>query len=234
MIKQAATEIHDNSIDVQVKEVRTPEELQTCDGLILPGGESTAMGIIAQRWKLIEPLKKWVEQGKPMFGTCAGMILLSNDVLGQKTSGQQLIGGIDMTSTRNHYGRQDCSFECKLDVPALGKSPIEATFIRAPGVARVGEKVQVLAQVTHRTNKKLVIGKHEDLIREWSTEEEQTQNKTNEINIQQYANPVAVRQGNLVATSFHPELTKDSRFHQYFLSIVKSHKGFGTNQSNAA
>ncbi len=135
-------------LGVTAREVRKPEELDGLDGLIIPGGESTSMALIAERWGLVQPLKTWVGAGKPTWGTCAGMILLSDRATGQKQGGQALIGGLDVTVNRNYFGRQIDSFEADLTVPSLGDSPVHAVFIRAPAITETGPKVEVLADLT--------------------------------------------------------------------------------------
>lgn len=135
-------------LGVTAREVRKPEELDGLDGLIIPGGESTSMALIAERWGLVQPLKTWVAAGKPTWGTCAGMILLSDKATGQKQGGQALIGGLDVTVNRNYFGRQIDSFEADLTVPALGDPPVHAVFIRAPAITETGPKVEVLADLT--------------------------------------------------------------------------------------
>ncbi len=171
------------SLGVDAVEVRKREELEGLDGLIIPGGESTTIGKIATEYGLIEPIREFVNTGKPVWGTCAGMIVLARDV-GLR---QPLIGAMDVKVKRNAFGRQVASFEADLDVPALdsthngtGHKPFHAIFIRAPLMEAVGPGVQVLAQLEDGTI-------------------------------------VAARQDNLLATSFHPELTNDTRFHRYFL-----------------
>jgi pyridoxal 5'-phosphate synthase pdxT subunit len=174
-------------LGAQTVQVRKPEQLAELDGLIIPGGESTTMGLVAERWGLVEPLKVWVRSGKPTWGTCAGMILLAARAIGQKDGGQPLIGGLDVTVNRNYFGRQNESFETFLQAPVLGDAPIRAVFIRAPAVVEVGAGVDVLATVT---------GRGEEVV-------------------------AAVRQGKILATAFHPELTDDPRWHAYFLEMVR-------------
>ena len=174
-------------LGAQAVEVRKAEQLAELDGLIIPGGESTSMGLIAERWGLVEPLRQWVHSGRPTWGTCAGMILLAERATGQKRGGQTLLGGLDVTVNRNYFGRQVDSFETDLPVPMLGDVPFPAIFIRAPAIAEAGPTVEVLAQVT-ASNGETVI--------------------------------VAVRQGALLATAFHPELTQDTRWHELFLEMV--------------
>lgn len=178
-----------HSLGVEAIEVRKPEQLSELDGLIIPGGESTTMGLIAERWHLVEPLRQWVHSGRPTWGTCAGMILLAERATGQKLGGQPLLGGLDITVNRNYFGRQAESFETMLPVPALGDPPFHAVFIRAPAITRVGTAAETLA--TFHTNQ------GEEVI-------------------------VALRQGPILATAFHPELTNDSRWHQLFLNMVQA------------
>ena len=175
-----------------VVEVRKPEQLTHLNGLIIPGGESTSIGLIAERWGLIEPLRDWVQAGKPIWGTCAGMILLAERVEGQKAGGQPLLGGLDITVNRNYFGRQVNSFEVQLDAPQIsalgyGAEPCSAIFIRAPIITAIGQSVEPLASLSAADNDKLI---------------------------------VAARQGSILATAFHPELTADIRWHQLFLDMV--------------
>jgi 5'-phosphate synthase pdxT subunit len=169
-------------------QVRKPEQLAGLDGLIIPGGESTTMGLVAERWGLVAPLQAWVRSDKPAWGTCAGMILLAEHATGQKAGGQPLLGGLGVTVNRNYFGRQHESFETFLSVPVLGEPPIRAVFIRAPAIMAVDAGVEILATVP---------GRGEAVI-------------------------AAVRQSNLLATAFHPELTDDLRWHAYFLEMVES------------
>jgi 5'-phosphate synthase pdxT subunit len=167
-------------------EVRKPAQLDGLDGLILPGGESTTMGLIAERQGMAPPLRAWVHGGRPTWGTCAGMILLADRVTDQKAGGQPLIGGLDVTVNRNYFGRQSESFEALLDAPQLGATPFRAVFIRAPAIVEYGPNVTALATVPGRDATVVV----------------------------------AVRQGQLLATAFHPELTRDPRWHGLFLQMV--------------
>ena len=160
--------------------VRRPEELARCDGLVLPGGESTTMAKLAGIFGLLEPLRERVVGGLPVFGTCAGMILLADRIL-DGAPGQQTIGGIDVTVRRNAFGRQVDSFEEDLDVQGV-EGPVHGVFIRAPWVEQVGPEVEVLAEAA--------------------------------------GHPVAVRQGRLLATSFHPEVGGDGRVHRLFLDLM--------------
>jgi 5'-phosphate synthase pdxT subunit len=168
-------------LDVESVEVRLPEQLEELDGLIVPGGESTTIGKVARQWGLLEPLRTFAQSGRPLWGTCAGMILLAKKVV-DGTADQPILELMDVTIRRNAFGRQVDSFEADLEVPALGEKPFHAVFIRAPLVERVGEEVQVLARLENGA-------------------------------------VVAARQGNLLATAFHPELTEDERFHRYFVDL---------------
>lgn len=161
--------------------VRRPQELAEVDGLIVPGGESTTMSKLAVLFGMLQPLRERVRAGMPVYGTCAGMIMLAEKILDPR-SGQETIGGIDMIVRRNAFGRQNESFEAAVDVTGVG--PVEGVFIRAPWVESVGAQVEVLAE--H--------GGH----------------------------VVAVRQGNALATSFHPELTGDHRLHGFFADMVRA------------
>lgn len=164
-------------------EVRLPEHLEGLDGLIIPGGESTTIGLLAQKWGLLEPLRAFARSGRPIWGTCAGMILLAKEIV-DGVPGQPALELMDITVRRNAFGRQVDSFEADLEIPALGDPPFHAVFIRAPVIERVGDEVDVLASLEDGT-------------------------------------AVAVRQGNLLATAFHPELTADVRFHRYFLQLKR-------------
>lgn len=176
-------------LNAETRQVRLPTELDGLDGLIIPGGESTTIGKLAVDYGLLEPLKTFGRE-KPIWGTCAGAILLSKDATRAK-NGQPLLGLMEITIQRNAFGRQVDSFETRLTVPALSAvsddtSPFHAVFIRAPLIESVNtNKVEVLAAID------------DGMI-------------------------VAARQGHLLATSFHPELTEDDRFHRYFLSLVSS------------
>jgi 5'-phosphate synthase pdxT subunit len=165
--------------------VRRPAELECCDGLVVPGGESTTMAKLARRFEIFEPLRKRIGDGLPVLGTCAGMILLA-DRVEDGTEDQETLGGLDITVRRNAFGRQVDSFEGEVDVVGLDE-PVHAVFIRAPWVEAVGEGVEVLARV----------GRGEAAGR-----------------------IVAVRQGPLLATSFHPEMDHDLRIHRLFLDLV--------------
>ncbi|MDF6041307.1 pyridoxal 5'-phosphate synthase glutaminase subunit PdxT [Streptomyces sp. JH14] len=171
------------SADALARPVRRPEELAEVDGLVIPGGESTTMSKLAVLFGMLEPLRERVRAGMPVYGTCAGMILLADKILDPR-SGQETIGGIDMIVRRNAFGRQNESFEAAVEVAGIDGGPVEGVFIRAPWVESVGAQAKVVAE-------------HGGHI-------------------------VAVRQGNALATSFHPELTGDHRVHALFVDMVRA------------
>ncbi|MGW3659500.1 pyridoxal 5'-phosphate synthase glutaminase subunit PdxT [Streptomyces sp. NPDC005151] len=171
------------SADALARPVRRPEELAEVDGLVIPGGESTTMSKLATLFGMLEPLRERVRAGMPVYGTCAGMILLADKILDPR-SGQETIGGIDMIVRRNAFGRQNESFEAAVEVAGIEGGPVEGVFIRAPWVESVGARAEVVAE-------------HGGHI-------------------------VAVRQGNALATSFHPELTGDHRVHALFVDMVRA------------
>jgi 5'-phosphate synthase pdxT subunit len=170
-------------IGVETGEVRLPEHLEGCDGLIIPGGESTTIGKLAVQYKLMEPIRAMAAAGKPLWGTCAGMIFMAKDV----GRDQPLLGLMDVNVKRNAFGRQVDSFETNLDIPAIATPDnprqFHAIFIRAPLIESVGTEVDVLAKLDNGAI-------------------------------------VAARQGHLLVTSFHPELSGDDRFHRYFVSLA--------------
>ncbi|MEE9323864.1 MAG: pyridoxal 5'-phosphate synthase glutaminase subunit PdxT [Candidatus Aenigmarchaeota archaeon] len=164
--------------------VRNLEDFEKIHGLIIPGGESTTIMKLLSRYNLIRSLKKFHREGKPIFGTCAGMILLAKKI--DNRPEQFSFGFIDISVKRNAYGRQIDSFEEDVSIPALGKKPFRGVFIRAPKISRVGKNVETLA-------------KHD-------------------------SDQILVREGNVLAGSFHPELTKDTRIYEYFLGMVGKRK----------
>ncbi|KAK6926801.1 Pyridoxal 5'-phosphate synthase subunit PdxT/SNO [Dillenia turbinata] len=196
-------------LGVKGVEIRKPEQLQYVDSLIIPGGESTTMAKLAELHNLFPALREFVKMGKPVWGTCAGLIFLANKALGQKTGGQDLVGGLDCTVHRNFFGSQIQSFEAELLVPELaakegGPETFRGVFIRAPAIIDVGPDVQVLADYPVPSDKVV-----NSAVASGSVGEKSGSNKV----------IVAVRQGNLLATAFHPELTADSRWHSYFLKM---------------
>ncbi|GGQ31936.1 pyridoxal 5'-phosphate synthase glutaminase subunit PdxT [Streptomyces roseolilacinus] len=169
--------------DAVARPVRRPEELAEVDGLVIPGGESTTISKLAALFGMTEPLRERIAAGMPVYGTCAGLIMLADKILDPR-SGQETLGGIDMIVRRNAFGRQNESFEAGVDVTGVDGGPVEGVFIRAPWVESVGASAEVLAEY----------GGH----------------------------IVAVRQGNALATSFHPELTGDHRVHALFVDMVRA------------
>lgn len=163
-------------------EVRLPADLDGLAGLIIPGGESTTIGKLLQETGLLTLLREQIAAGLPVWGTCAGAILLAKEVR-DALPGQPLLGVMDIAVRRNAFGRQVQSFETELDVPALGTSPVPAVFIRAPQIEAAGPGVEVLARLPDGAI-------------------------------------AAAREGQLLATAFHPELTPDTRFHRLFLSMM--------------
>ncbi|MEW2418610.1 pyridoxal 5'-phosphate synthase glutaminase subunit PdxT [Streptomyces sp. NPDC046866] len=171
------------SADAVARPVRRPDELAEVDALVIPGGESTTMSKLAVLFGMLEPLRERVRAGMPVYGTCAGMIMLADKLLDGRED-QETLGGIDMIVRRNAFGRQNESFEAAIEFAGIEGGPVEGVFIRAPWVESVGAGAQVLATYDGHT--------------------------------------VAVRQGNVLATSFHPELTGDDRVHAYFVDMVRA------------
>ena len=161
--------------------VKTAVEIQSCDALIIPGGESTTISKLARAFGLFDLIAFRIQEGMPVYGSCAGMILLANEVL-DAIEGQESFGGLEVTVRRNAFGRQVDSFEADIAITGITEPEFRAIFIRAPWVERVGPNVEVLAEVS--------------------------------------GHPVAVRQGSILATSFHPELTGDNRVHRFFVDVV--------------
>ncbi|MEU8300108.1 pyridoxal 5'-phosphate synthase glutaminase subunit PdxT [Micromonospora sp. NPDC048909] len=168
--------------------VRRRHELDAVDGLVIPGGESTTISKLVDIFELREPIDKRIAAGMPVYGSCAGMIMLATEVLDGRAD-QRGFDGIAMTVRRNAFGRQVDSFEASVEIAGVDGEPFHAVFIRAPWVERVGAGVEVLGRVSEGPAAGRV---------------------------------VAVRQGNLVATSFHPELTGDRRLHRYFVDLVRA------------
>ena len=168
-------------LGTEAVDVRHPEQLDDIDALVIPGGESTTIGKLAEHYGFIPKLRERVAGGMSVWGTCAGAIFIAREVPGHRHPLAELM---DIRVRRNAFGRQLDSFEADLDVPALGSDPFHAVFIRAPLIEWVGPDVEVLSRLDDAA-----------------------------------ATIVAARQGNLMATSFHPELTHDGRFHDYFLKL---------------
>ncbi|HYX48419.1 MAG TPA: pyridoxal 5'-phosphate synthase glutaminase subunit PdxT [Ktedonobacteraceae bacterium] len=174
-------------LGVEGKAVRLPKHLENLDGIILPGGESTTIGKLMVLYGLDEPLQQKIREGFPIWGTCAGLILLARET-DNALEDQPLLASMHIRVRRNAFGSQRESFETDLSVPEIGEAPFHAYFIRRPAVETVGSEVEVLATLDDGTI-------------------------------------VAVREGRLLGTAFHPEIGGDPRFHQYFLRIVQSVKG---------
>jgi 5'-phosphate synthase pdxT subunit len=181
--------------DVIARPVRRPAEVDEIDALIIPGGESTTMSKLAQEFEVFDPITARLRAGMPAYGTCAGMIMLADEVLDGRPD-QRSFGGLALQVRRNAFGRQVDSFETPVEIAGVEGGPVPAVFIRAPWVEKVIDRadgetsggVQVLGQVGDGPEARIV----------------------------------AVRQGNLLATSFHPELTGDLRLHRYFVDMVRS------------
>ena len=171
-------------LGANVSLVRRPAELDVIDGLVIPGGESSVMDKLSRTFGLAEPLKAAIADGLPVYGTCAGLIMLADTVL-DAIAGQESLGGLDVVVRRNAFGSQNQSFETDLEIPALGDEPVHAVFIRGPVVESVGPAATPLAALAD-------------------------------------GRVVAVEQGNLLGTSFHPEITGEYRFHEYFLGKVRA------------
>lgn len=178
-------------LGVHAVAVRRPSELATCHAFVIPGGESTTMYKLARTFELFEPLQQRIGAGMPVFGTCAGMIMLA-DRVEDGTPDQETLGGLDITVRRNAFGRQVDSFEGSLRFDGFADE-VHAVFIRAPWVEQAGDCVDVLARV--------------------ESAPEHARDATGRI--------VAVQQGALMATSFHPEVAHDARIHQYFVDLVR-------------
>jgi len=174
-------------LEVEALPVRLLRELEDLDGLIIPGGESTSISRLILAYNLMNKIRELAKNGLPIFGTCAGMILLANKI---SDSDAEPIGVMDIIVKRNAFGRQTDSFESELNIPVLGEKPFPGVFIRAPLIEQAGSEVEILARLTDGT-------------------------------------AVAARQGKLLASAFHPELTDDLRFHQYFIDIVTGNRKFG-------
>jgi len=167
-------------LEVEALPVRLPQELVGLDGLIIPGGETTSISKLMLEYSLVNEIRNLAKNSLPIFGTCAGMILLANKA---SNSDVEPLGVMDITVRRNAFGRQKDSFETELSIPVLGEKPFPGVFIRAPVIEETSSGVEIIARLADGTT-------------------------------------VAARQGRLLASAFHPELTSDLRFHQYFLDIV--------------
>lgn len=175
------------ALGADARPVRRPEELAAVEGLVLPGGESSVIDKLARAFGLFDPIRAAITAGLPMYGTCAGLILLADRIDGA-IAGQRTFGGIDARVARNVFGGQTASFETDLDVPVLGEPPVHAVFIRAPAVVEWGPDAVPLASLPD-------------------------------------GRVVAIEQGALLGTAFHPESTGETRFHERFLSRVDARRG---------
>lgn len=173
-----------HQLEVEVLPVRLLQELKGLDGLVIPGGESTAISKLMLDYNLSGEIRNLAKNGLPIFGTCAGMILLANEI---SDSNVESLRVLEITVRRNAFGRQKDSFETELSIPVLGETPFPGVFIRAPIIERANSEVEILAKLADGTS-------------------------------------VAARQGKLLVSAFHPELTDDRRLHQYFLDIVAGHQ----------
>lgn len=174
-----------NQLGVETLPIRLPRELDGLDGLIIPGGESTSISRLMLDYNLISEIRNLATNGLPVFGTCAGMILLANDI--SDPDAIEPVGVMQIKVKRNAFGRQRESFEAELSIPVLGEKPFPGVFIRAPSIEQVNGEAEILARLADGSG-------------------------------------VAARQGKTLASAFHPELTSDLRFHQYFLDIVAGHQ----------
>jgi 5'-phosphate synthase pdxT subunit len=173
-----------HQLEVEVLPVRLLQELRGLDGLVIPGGESTSISKLMLDYNLLSEIRNLAKNGLPVFGTCAGMILLANEI---SDSDVESLKVMDITVRRNAFGRQRDSFETELSIPVLGEKPFPGVFIRAPIIEQANSEVEILAKLADGTT-------------------------------------IAARQGKLLVSAFHPELTDDLRLHQYFLDIVAGHQ----------
>ncbi|XP_058094429.1 probable pyridoxal 5'-phosphate synthase subunit PDX2 [Magnolia sinica] len=198
-------------LGVKGMEIRKAEQLEHVTALIIPGGESTTMAKLAEYHNLFPALRDFVKTGKPVWGTCAGLIFLANKAVGQKSGGQELVGGLDCTVHRNFFGSQLQSFETELSVPVLaamegGPASFRGLFIRAPAILEAGPNVEVLADYS--------------VLKDKATSYKSSAESGEEQTVSEEKVIVAVKQGNLLGTAFHPELTADTRWHSFFLKMA--------------
>lgn len=250
---QGAVEEHANCVrrvGGTVKEIRRTDDFDGVDGIILPGGESTTMAIVGERWGLFPKLREWVGANKPIWGTCAGMILLSDHAIKQAEGGQSLVGGLDVHVCRNFFGSQMQSQELAVELaaaaaPALSSGGTSsAVFIRAPAILSAGPDVEVLASVVARPH----VSAKADVLRlideagageagEGAPAAKKRRVSTHRSSAAPHTTHsgpsgnfgeadeevevlVAVQKGNILATAFHPELTDDTRWHRYFVDMT--------------
>ncbi|KAH9889594.1 SNO glutamine amidotransferase [Xylariomycetidae sp. FL2044] len=239
-LRKAARQQPNDTEDFQFIEVRTPDQLATCDALVIPGGESTTLSLVAAQSGLIEPLRAFVKVNKrPTWGTCAGLIMLAEEASATKRGGQELIGGLQVRVHRNHFGRQRESFVTDLSLPFLGPTvsqlPFPAVFIRAPVVDQlltdeVGSIDNELESVdlpepalSGQANASRPEGRVEVLgilAGRHASNKAAANGDTQPVSPKGAGDIVALRQGNVFGTSFHPELTEDVRVHSWWLEQV--------------
>ncbi|KAF2681771.1 SNO glutamine amidotransferase [Lentithecium fluviatile CBS 122367] len=241
LLRQATDTLNSRNVKWNFIEVRTPAELAQCDALIVPGGESTTISLVAARSGMLEPLREFVKVlRKPTWGTCAGLILLAESANRTKKGGQDLIGGLDVRVNRNHFGRQVESFQANLQLPFLGASldkdanePYRCVFIRAPVVEKIlPHKLGIQTEEASADDRVVAPAKQpvDELAKEELKAEVEVMAKLSTHspalqNNQEHHHAgaediIAVRQGNVFGTSFHPELTADPRIHVWWLEEI--------------
>lgn len=230
------------TLNVRAHAVRRPEQLEHCDALVIPGGESTAIALGMRNAGLFEPVLAWVAAGRPVWGTCAGMILLARVATGGKRGGQELLGGVDIQVGRNGFGSQVNSFETSIAIPAVGDEPFTGVFIRAPvvdallpdaGSVCMPAGIQVSAAQKSQDGARPPIeilgllpsdamptGAPGAAPLAWTSSHSRPATPVLGTRPQSDAQIVALRQGNALVTSFHPELTADTRLHAYFVHLA--------------
>ncbi|KAL8996755.1 MAG: hypothetical protein Q9188_006489 [Gyalolechia gomerana] len=235
LLRQAVSQLEKEAI-WDIVEVRTAQELKKCNALIIPGGESTTVSLVAARSNLLEPLRDFVKvHRKPTWGTCAGLILLAESANRTKKGGQDLIGGLDVRVNRNYFGRQTESFEADLDLPFLKDAPSAETapfrgiFIRAPVVERILPSVAGEQREEADRDETVIAPGKDDMANAWSVEimatlpgrSRRLVEKVGAIGLKEkIGDIVAVRQRNVFGTSFHPELTSNASIHVWWLRQV--------------
>lgn len=246
LLRKAPGQLGRNDIDFKFIEVRTSAELSRCDALIIPGGESTTISLVAARTDLLESLREFVKvDRKPTWGTCAGLILLAEAANSTKKGGQELIGGLDVRVNRNHFGRQIESFQTDLTLPFLAQAglppePFPGVFIRAPIVEKilpnvdgvqveqqaVPESVVAPSKQPRDNEAQVVVSRGVEIMATLPGRMRRAAEKGAEVNVSEEAGDViAVRQGNVFGTSFHPELTGDTRIHVWWLQQILAARG---------
>ncbi|KIX03900.1 pyridoxal 5'-phosphate synthase, glutaminase subunit Pdx2 [Rhinocladiella mackenziei CBS 650.93] len=252
LLKKAANYLHSQDITTSFEftEVRNVSQLAACDALIIPGGESTTISLVAAESGLLEPLREFVKvDRKPTWGTCAGLILLAEAANATKKGGQDLIGGLDVRVNRNHFGRQVESFQADLDLPflksegSLSNHPFPGVFIRAPVVEKIlphvegvqrGEQqiagtVVAPSKLAKNDQVRMAMSSHVDIMGTLPGRLKKASAMGVEVPAgEEVGDIIAVQQGNVFGTSFHPELTSDIRIHVWWLRQVLDVVGNGT------